>query len=167
MRPYEKNVSRVILGAAAGISATLVMTIVMRRMHQLLPAVDRYSLPPREIVQQIALKSEMKEAALQDLTLLCHFVFGTATGALFAILPASRSVYSGVAYGMGVWVFSYLGWIPRFAILSPASRHPAPRNILMLVAHGIWGAVVAGSLYELEQSKQDIFGGGRLRDAAT
>ena len=35
-------------------------------------------------------------------------------------------------------------------ILSPATRHPVQRNLLMLAAHVVWGLTLAKSLNELD-----------------
>ena len=93
-------------------------------------------------------------------TLTAHFGFGALTGAIFALLPPSRS--GGALYGAGVWALSYLGWIPGAGILAPAWRHPLQRNLLMIAAHLVWGTVLGGSLRELEAAEKT----GRVRTLA-
>jgi hypothetical protein len=34
-----------------------------------------------------------------------------------------------------------MGWLPALGILQPATKHPAQRNALMIVAHLVWGSV--------------------------
>lgn len=60
-------------------------------------------------------------------TMIAHFAYGGATGALFA-LQSHWAPLAGVGYGIGVWVASYLGWIPVARILVPATRHPMRRK---------------------------------------
>lgn len=148
-RPFD----RALLGALAGIVATMAMTATMRRLHQALPDDERYPLPPREIVDRTT--SEADERRARSLTLLAHFGFGGLTGALFALLPAVRG--GGVAYGLGVWALSYLGWIPAARILAPAYRHPLRRNLLMIAAHVVWGFTLSKSLKEMEDAADDAF----------
>jgi putative membrane protein len=56
--------------------------------------------------------------------------------------PAVRAASIGSLYGLLVWTASYLGWLPAVGILAPATRHPARRNALMIVAHLIWSATL-------------------------
>ncbi|MER9140462.1 DUF1440 domain-containing protein [Mesorhizobium sp. M0830] len=142
------------LGALAGLAASVAMTSAMRRSHGLLNETSRYPLPPREIVDRLNFGGDEGQARAN--TLLAHFGFGAMTGAVFAILPRRRG--SGTLFGLGVWAASYLGWIPAAGILAPAWRHPAGRNLLMIAAHMVWGTVLAKSLSELEAAEAEAFG---------
>jgi uncharacterized membrane protein YagU involved in acid resistance len=48
----------------------------------------------------------------------------------------------GALAGLALWVGSYLGWLPAVGILRPATRHPWRRNLLMIVAHIVWGVTL-------------------------
>lgn len=148
-RLFEKA----LLGALAGVAATMAMTAVMRRLHTALPQDERYPLPPREIVERSA--PTVDEGDARSRTLLAHFAFGGLTGALFAMLPPARGL--GVAYGLGVWGISYLGWIPAARILAPANRHPPRRNLLMIAAHVVWGLTLSKSLQEMKAAADGAF----------
>ncbi|GLS28358.1 hypothetical protein SAMN04488498_11576 [Mesorhizobium albiziae] len=154
-RPFD----RVLLGVLAGVAATMAMTATMRRLHTVLPDDERYPLPPREIVDRSV--SAIDERQARSKTLLAHFGFGGLTGALFALLPAIRG--GGVAYGLGVWALSYLGWIPAARILAPAHRHPLRRNLLMIAAHIVWGLTLSKSLKEMEDAADEAFASSRKR----
>jgi hypothetical protein len=125
----------------------------MRRLHSVLPDDERYPLPPREIVDRTV--PAVDETKARSKTLLAHFGFGGLTGALFALMPGFRG--GGVAYGIGVWTLSYLGWIPAARFLAPAHRHPLRRNLLMMAAHVIWGLTLAKSLKEMEHTADEAF----------
>ena len=94
------------------------------------------------------------EASRRRITLAAHFGFGAAAAALFAVLFRTRNPAAGAAYGVAVWTASYLGWIPAFRILRPATGHPARRNALMIGVHIVWGAGVAAALQGLEWSSR-------------
>ena len=151
----------VIFGTLAGITATLAMTAAMRRLDRLLPAEQRYPLPPRELTQRTA--PGLDNTRLAEATVAAHFGYGAAAGVLYAFLP--RKLQAGPAYGVLVWGLSYLGWIPAMRILAPATSHPAERNLLMLAAHLVWGAALAASLREIRLSAAGIFDGGPTLDA--
>lgn len=144
---------RALLGVLAGIAATVAMTATMRRLQAMLPDDERYPLPPREIVDHSIPDSDERNA--RSRTLLAHFGFGGLTGALFALLPPMREL--GIAYGLGVWAMSYLGWIPAARILAPAYHHPLRRNLLMIAAHVVWGLTLSKSLKEMDVAADEAF----------
>lgn len=136
---------RMLAGALAGTLATVPMTAVMLALHRRLPVKEQYPLPPREITD-VAVSSvggdPRRQSHMTGLSLTAHFAYGAATGALYSVLfrQARHPVLTGSAYGVAVWVASYLGWIPAARILRPANTHPARRNALMIMAHLVWGA---------------------------
>jgi hypothetical protein len=157
MRRRER---RIVFGAAAGIAATVAMTAAMRVLYKRLPREARYPLPPREITERVL--GAMPHTA--QLTVESHLVYGAGAGAFYSLLQ-SRNTAGGAVYGIAIWLVSYLGWIPALSILKAATRHPASRNEVMLLAHIVWGAALAASMRQLESSEHDIFGRGPNRDA--
>jgi hypothetical protein len=78
-----------------------------------------------------------------------HFGFGAVAGAVFGATVGRTRVtpaLTAIPFAMLVWLVSYLGWIPAANILSPATEHPARRNVLMIVAHVVWG-VATGACF--------------------
>ena len=76
------------------------------------------------------------------LTMVGHFGYGMATGALYGLVAprvTRKCIAAGAGYGLLVWGGSYLGLLPALGILSPATHHPLRRNILMIIAHLVWG----------------------------
>lgn len=151
----NKGLEALLIGAAAGLVATVPMTLAMEVMHRRLPPREQYSLPPREITDEVAEKTgieqELTEAERQWLTWVSHFGYGAAIGALYAPLAYRckfNPLLGGVTYGLAVWAGSYLGWLPAANILRSATEHPPRRNALMITAHVVWGAA-AGLLIEL------------------
>lgn len=157
--------SRLILGALAGLTATTAMTAVMRRLHRELADGERYPLPPREITER--LHPSAAEKNLRDESLVAHFAYGAATGALIASAGTRRSEVTGAMLGAGVWAASYFGWVPAFGILKPAIAHPVRRNALMIAAHLVWGAATSWHIRELAAARDTILADGALHDAKT
>ena len=153
--------SNIITGFVAGVAATAPMTLAMELMHHRLPQHEQHSLPPRKVTMKFAdligLKQRLREPARQDLTLLSHFGYGGATGALYAPL-AHRIPLPGVAkgavYGLAVWAGRYVGWLPAAGIMPPATKETAGRNAVMIAAHLIWGAALGFLTDRLSQEKQ-------------
>lgn len=135
-----------LIGAAAGLVATLPMTIFMQTVWTQLPRREMHPLPPRRITRRLLRKTGVQgrvnyrnETAL---TLLLHFLFGAAAGAFYSLLVGKfpgRDEVKGTLAGVTLWTGSYLGWIPAFGILPPATHHPWRMNVLMIVAHFVWG----------------------------
>jgi hypothetical protein len=126
------------------------MTAVMLLLHRVLPGYQRYPVEPYRITTRLARRLHVSRL-LDDkpeqiaATSVAHFGYGAAAGALFPPLcnrlplPASLS---GMLYGLAVWAGSYLGLVPALGLLNPATKHPARRNLLMIAAHLVWGAVL-------------------------
>jgi len=148
-------------GTLAGFIATAPMTLAMVAMHRVLPRRQQYRLPPRQVTMSIlssaVAKRDLEEPDRANATLISHFAYGAACGALYAPL-ASRlrppGASAGVAAGVTVWTVSYLGLLPALKILEPATRHPGERNALMIAAHVIWGSVT-GALVERMLKEDD------------
>jgi hypothetical protein len=140
---------RLLGGAAAGLLATVPMTLLMVRLHKELPPCEGGPLPPREITEKLTEEagfgSELSEPEMRALTLAAHFGYGAAMGALYALIaPLLRgpSPATGLVFGLGVWVDSYMGWLPFLRILPPPDRESPRRNALMVAAHVVWGVAV-------------------------
>jgi uncharacterized membrane protein YagU involved in acid resistance len=149
-RNLTRNEITIAEGAAAGFIATFPMTLVMVLLHRLLPWWERYPLPPRQITEEVTRRAgareHMDEPQRRAATLLMHFGFGAAAGALYVPLASRLNlpiVLRGVIFGMMVWTGSYLGWLPAARVLPPATEHPTRRTLLMTVAHLVWGSALA------------------------
>lgn len=154
--------ARLAIGAIAGFVATMAMTSAMRRLHRQLPPKESYPLPPREITEQM-LAPPRKTAP--DLTLVAHFAYGAGCGALLAAASPRIGRLGGALAGGGIWLASYMGWLPAFGVLKPASAHPPRRNLVMLGAHFAWGWSAAEAMRELGSARATIFAAGPARDA--
>lgn len=142
------NWLRVILGAICGVVATGPMTAAMILWHRRLPARERYPLPPHEITGAVLEQSglDVSPAQVSVATLLAHFGYGGAAGALYGLVPVRRlppPVGSGMIVGLLVWSLSYFGLMPALRVLRPATEHPVRRSALMLGAHFIWGITLS------------------------
>lgn len=148
---------RILLGTFVGFAATVPMTLAMIVLHRRLPRDEQYPLPPRKVAMEVLESAGVEEEKLDEtektgVTLVSHFAYGAAVGAVYA--PLARSLplpppVSGAAFALAVWAGSYLGWLPAAGLISPATRHPARRNALMIASHLVWGAtagVLVGQL---------------------
>lgn len=148
---------KMLQGAVAGLLATIPMTIFMLTAWKRLPEREKYPLPPRlitrNLVKEVQPPRKLGNRKLTALTLLLHFLFGAVTGSLYGLIeekiPLKNGSAKGSLYGLSVWSGSYLGWIPALGILSPATKHPWHRNVLMIVAHLIWGTALNNLTHSL------------------
>ena len=108
--------SALVIGALAGLAATAPMTLFMQQMHQQLPARERYPLPPSEIVEELTEQAGIDDQIDQSehlaLTLLAHFGYGAAAGALYAPLAQA---FHPPARRLGVWARGVERQLPRAA----------------------------------------------------
>lgn len=165
----QSQPSHLFNGAVAGFIATAPMSAAMLVMHKFLPPHEQYPLPPREITEKVAEKVGVEEQMIESeetvVTIVSHFAYGAAAGALYATvagkIPAPPAL-GGAVFGLGVWAGSYLGGLPALGILRPATEHPARRNALMIAAHLIWGSTTGVLVDQLE--RQGNFNGREIRE---
>jgi putative membrane protein len=125
----------------------------------LLPGREKYHLPPRliteEIAERVGLEKHMNESQLVAATVASHFAYGALFGALYALYEGRLSIPSGLKgafVGVAVWVGSHLGWLPAMNTLAPATRHPWRRNLMMILAHIVWGVSLGEMTRKLTSS---------------
>lgn len=150
-----------VTGGIAGFAATVPMTAAMEAMHDLLPPHEQYPLPPRQITEHVIEKAgvddNLQEHEESALSMVNHFAYGAATGAIYAAglkaIGAKPTAANGIIFGLGVWTASYQAWLPLAGILPPAHDQPARRNALMIAAHVVWGAALGLTLKKIDESK--------------
>lgn len=135
-------------GAIAGLSATLPMTLVMSKLHQKLPLKERSSLPPRQIMMwlsgKLGIKSKLNEKEKTSFTMLGHFTFGAFAGTFIQFLEKKFPLLvRALLLGIGVWTTGYLGVLPLIKFDSSAIDMPLKKNLLMFIAHLVWGLSLA------------------------
>lgn len=135
-------------GAAAGTVATLPMSGVMLLAGRL-GLMGRQ--PPKKITEA---SLEAADAPVEDedtrnvLASIAHLGFGAGMGMLFAVLhrrfrPPGPAAAHGMAFGLAVWAGSYKGWVPALGILPPPEHDRPGRVRTMVLAHLVFGAVLA------------------------
>ncbi len=106
--------------------------------------------------------------ARNALAVMLHLDFGAAAGGLFALLrgrlrlPVAPAL-QGIAYGVVVWLVSYMGWVPAVGLMPAATRDEPRRPVVMVLAHGVYGAVL-GALVGRRSRRR---GAPPLRQAAS
>lgn len=125
------------------------MTLLMLGWHRLLPPDDRHRLPPEQVTDDVIDKIAGPDAIDRNrrrvLSWLLHFGFGAATGSLYMIIAdrfSRPAPYTGIGFGLVVWVGSYFGWLRVFDIHGSGRDQSATRNVLMLGVHLAWGVVI-------------------------
>jgi len=143
------NMMKILAGTVAGLAATVPMTAAMIAMHRYLPLHQRYPLPPRKVTMRLAsaldMRHELNRSERSAATVAAHFGYGGAMGGIFSLLTSQtrrHRVTAGIGWGLFVWAGSYLGLLPALGLHEPATRHPRERNVLMILAHVVWGATL-------------------------
>jgi uncharacterized membrane protein YagU involved in acid resistance len=135
-------------GAFAGFVATVPMTVTMEILRAWLPQEQARATPPREVVDRTVEKSgeghAVKDRDRKAMTMVGHFAFGTAAGALYgAVVGSDRSSsMSGVAYGLAVWALAYGVGLPSLGLHPAAADDTNDRNEVLIASHIVWGATL-------------------------
>lgn len=159
--PRERNPAeqadighRALLGALAGLSATVPMTAAMWAIYRALPAEQRYGTEPRLVTEGMLTKAaevrsrsaRLTERQREALTSILHLCYGTSAGAAWMALDRrtlDSPLVHGALGGLAVWAAGYLGWLPAMRILRPEYRRPPGRAVENIVAHLVWGVCAA------------------------
>jgi uncharacterized membrane protein YagU involved in acid resistance len=148
-------------GAVGGLVASGAMSLALLGMYRLLPRWQRYDDPPRQITRRIlrrvGLKTLVDDEPEQTLsTAIGHFGYGAAAGTLYGGLASgleAPTLVKGILAGIAVFLVSYMGWLPAFQILPPATKMPKSRAWMMLAGHLVWGIITALLTDRLSSSK--------------
>jgi hypothetical protein len=134
-------------GALIGAAATVPMSLLMLGAKRLGLMGTQ---PPEKIAARLMSKAgwHRRSKESQDVAAaLLHLGFGAGAGALFAVMRRTLrlpvpAVVQGVAFGSGVWLVSYMGWVPWLRIMPPADEDRPGRPQTMLAAHWLYGGVL-------------------------
>ena len=146
MNNFQKQYSP-LQGAIAGFVGTLPMTIFMLSTQRFLPKGQRYDLPPeiitKDITERVHIRQHMNKAQVLAATTAAHFGYGAGMGMLYGILARRlpfNSALKGILFSLVIWAVSYQMVLPVIGIKESAQSETTRRNLMMIVAHIIWGA---------------------------
>jgi len=147
-----------IKGALAGLAATFPLTLAMSKLDQAFPIREKQSFPPRKIVMWLSrilgIKKKMDKNEKTFLTMIGHFAYGALSGTLIKFLISRIPLVVGVPLlGLSVWILSYLGWLPVIKFDLSAFKMSSRKNLLMVIAHLVWGSSLALIYRGLDRKK--------------
>ncbi len=133
----------ILLGALAGVIATVPMTLVLFGMARVLPSVKKF--PSGWVVKQLTKKAgiwptlSMRERS--QLSWTGHVGYGMLMGSIYLPLAKERSgIGRGMAFGVSVWAGSYLGMLPLVASRKPFKKSFLDDHLQLVIAHLVWGS---------------------------
>ncbi len=132
-------------GGIGGGVATMVMSLVtLGARHAGLVG----ELPPLRLaaalLDAVGVRARPRWAR-DTLAAVLHLGFGVAAGSLFGLVcgrlraPLAPAL-QGMAYGVVVWLISYMGWVSALGLLPVATRDEPRRPVVMVLAHLVYGA---------------------------
>ena len=146
-----------LIGALSGGLATIPMTIFMFAVNKALPRTQQDALPPEKITRDVVERADvhMNKIELLSSTLTAHLGYGSSMGSLYSTFTRRipfPPLLKGAAFGILVWFSSYIGWLPAGRFSAAAPNESAPRNLLIIGAHIIWGATTGILVDQIEQA---------------
>lgn len=135
---------RAVRGAAAGWAGAVAMSGVLLVSNRVgvTPKVEPEAITEAGLDAVDVDRSERDENALAT---VAHLGYGALMGAVYGVLrPHLRAPgwLSGPGFGVLVAVASYEGWVPAAGILPRLRHQDSQRRWQLLVAHGVYGAVL-------------------------
>jgi hypothetical protein len=156
----NRNLQAMKHGAYAGALATTAMTAVMKAGQWM--GFYRLEIAPKQITEHALDKAGLRRETSEDeeilLTALNHGAYGTGSGILFGLLrrrldlPVPGSI-QGIGFALGIWVVSYMGWVPAVGLMPAVWNQRRDRAIELLLAHVVYGATLGFSFDALEHEQ--------------
>jgi hypothetical protein len=140
-RQYRGELVRAERAALLGLMATAAMTILM--VITVIPGIPLAFRPfPVELVHHAFPRLGL--AALAAVTIVVHFGYGAAAGALFSFVARPMSLGRGLAFGLGLWIFMQIAFVPwGYGWLEFGLGHGYPWAALFtLILHLFYGGTL-------------------------
>ena len=136
-------------GAVAGLEATAAMSALMWGAQR---AGFVGKQAPKQVVQSslgAVGQSSSDESSHNAISLVAHFAFGGAAGAIYGALSERlrldrAPVVTGIAFGLAVWAATYKITFPLLHAMPPPEQDRTGRVRTMVLAHIVYGAVLGG-----------------------
>lgn len=149
-RNLEQRIRR---GAVAGVLGTIAMTVPILTGQRLGLVTTP---PPVEITANVSHRTSLlpdpSSPAFPLLWSSAHLAYGAGAGMVFTVirdgLPARTSL-AGLIFGFSVWAVSYLGLVPALGLYPGPTEDARSREIVMIIAHGVFGVGVANAVQHL------------------
>jgi uncharacterized membrane protein YagU involved in acid resistance len=153
-------------GLAAGVIGTAAMTVAQELSSKLRSGGDgepsaeqpqdpwEQAPPPAKIARRIAegvFRQEVSAERIPLLTNAMHWGYGTGWGAVYGLGQGSLhapAAGSGLVFGTGVWLMSYVQLVPM-GLYEPPWKYPATDLATELGYHLVYGLGVAGAFRAL------------------
>ena len=147
-------------GAYAGALATTAMTGVMKAGQW--TGFYHLDIAPKEITEvaldKAGLRQQMSEGEEIGLTAINHWAYGMGGGAVFGLLrrrldPPLPGAIQGIIFALGIWVISYMGWVPAVGLMPAVWNQRPDRALELLLAHVVYGATLGFTFDALEHEQ--------------
>lgn len=130
--------------------------LLSQRLHLL------HTPPPVEISDNVARRTwllpDRSHKSFPLVWIGAHLSYGMVCATVYSLtrrfLPGSHSL-AGLIFGLVVWAVSYLGYVPALRLYPWPADDSRPRQIVMVVAHALFGLTVAEASRRMETSKHN------------
>jgi hypothetical protein len=154
-RIHEMN--EVLRGALAGLAGTGVMSVAMAsaKAAGLLAGEPPPRTVSRNLEETIGVYDHLPQPAFEASWVSQHLAYGTAAGMVYALaqerLKLTEPVPAGPLFGVALWAFGYVGWLPATGLYPPPTAEPRRRVATLIAAHLIYGTATAAVLHLLRR----------------
>ena len=156
----RSRMDTIVHGALAGAAGTAVMTLMMKKVSpKVMPADMRPDeFPPKRVVawaeEQAGEPNALTESQEQKVAMGAHFAYGSGSGVAYGILrrqmPGIPAPLVGMTFGVGLWAFSFEGWMPALGVQEATTEKPVKKWPAPIMMHMVYGASTAMAYEALE-----------------
>ncbi len=156
----NNGLDSMVRGALAGAAGTAVMTLMMRRAApKMVPEEMRPDeFPPKRVVEwaeeQAGEPHALTESQEMKVAMGAHFAYGSGSGAVYGLLRSQLdglpAPLMGAMFGVGLWAFSFEGWMPALGVQEATTEKPPQKWPMPVMAHIVYGVTTALAYEALE-----------------
>jgi hypothetical protein len=107
----------------------------------------------RNLEEAVGLYDDLPRPVFEASWVGKHFAYGTGAGMVYAItrerLKLADPLPAGPLFGVALWAFGYVGWLPATGLYPPPTAEPKRRVAALIAAHLIYGTATATVLHLL------------------
>jgi hypothetical protein len=148
----DHEMNQILGGAVAGLAGTGVMSAAMAiaKAVGLLAGEPPPRTVSRNLEEVVGVYDDLPGPAFEASWVGQHFAYGSTAGMVYALtrdrLKLADPLPAGPLFGVALWAFGYVGWLPATGLYPPPTAEPKRRVATLIAAHLIYGTATAAVL---------------------
>jgi hypothetical protein len=161
MTQQSDPITRVALGAAAGLAATFALQGIRTKTMELLPETTppireepgKFMVEQAEELLAEETRAQIPSAVETTAATSLALGYGATAGAIYGALRSDggNPLIDGAILGVGTWAVGYLGWLPATDLMAPVQEQEPEQVVTPIAQHIFFGIATAATYHWLHR----------------